>query len=162
MHEADAWWGHLPVISKYESTIFPRYAEWHMRQLVAAIAEMRKRHADALRIIPQAGFHVRAIRRIEKHDRRNGYVHLMAVAICEDTDRPDLVKVAFANNTGRKGSFVENPDMFGSDENLLIPVFEELVVRIPDGWLRYGQKRIEQTELAKLAAEFQRILNEPL
>ena len=157
MREPAAWWEHLPVLSRYES-VFPEDADWHLRQLNAAIKRSSKRHPLALRMIPARGFHIRASRTIDtRHDGR--YTHLLAVGICEDVDDTldeyDLVIVAKANNTLRKGSVVESAKAFGSRRNAFLPILEELIARVPEGWRKYSESRSQQI---KLAAEFQRIL----
>lgn len=143
MRDPVAWWGHLSVISRYESP-FPEYAEWHVRQLAGAIKKMTKMHPSVLSMIPAHGYHVRATRNIEKlSDGR--YRHLLAVGICEDFDDSsggcDLVIVAKANNTLRKGSIVKTPKAFGSRANAYLSLFEELIARIPRGWEQYRERQ---------------------
>jgi len=162
MRESDAWWEHVPVRSKYKS-IFPEFADWHLQQLGAAIKKMSKSHPGALGAIPQHGFHVRALRTIDKRDDGR-YTHLLAVGICEDVDDTleefDLVIVAKANNVLRKGSVVKSPKTFGSRQNAYLPIFEELTALVPEGWQRYMERKTLEPAVEPARAGFAALTDE--
>jgi hypothetical protein len=65
MDNPDIWWGHLPVLSKRCSSVGEHWY-WHLSQLVAAIDRITNAHPEAIAQIPAEGFHVRALRRIDK------------------------------------------------------------------------------------------------
>jgi len=146
MDNPDTWWGHLPVISKRCSAVGEHW-EWHLKQLDAAIARITKLHPSAIATIPRQGFHLRASRQIDRRDDGK-YIHLLAVGICEDFDDTvadfDLVIVAFANNTLRKGSVVETVDAILTRKNAYNPIFEELVFQLPSRWKKYAERTTVQ------------------
>jgi len=146
MREPTARWEHLPVISNYQS-VLPEYADWHTRQLIAAIRTVSRKHPFALRPIPAQGFHIRASRHIAPLP--NGrYSHILAAGICEDVDDTlddfDLVIVTKANNTGRKGSVAQSIKTFGSRSNAFLPILEELIADVSEGWRKYPESRLQQ------------------
>lgn len=84
MREPDAWWDHVPVISRSYCKNLGEYWDWHKQQLDEALKEVSHRCGEAMGTIPPTGFYLMAARNKQKYKNGQPEDLVTAVALFED------------------------------------------------------------------------------
>jgi len=136
MKEADAMWEHVPVRhGKVEP--LGEYWNWHMGQLKDAIESVMRYSPEALRLIPDSGFHVLVGRWIQKW-KSTGVDNLVTVVSIEEDDHrwtyPRVITIksvvdGMVNLTGLES--------LGSNYNPLLTMLEDIADVLPKSWPAY-------------------------
>jgi hypothetical protein len=141
MHEPDAWWDHVPVVSQSYSKNLGEDWDWHKRQLDEALTEISGKRANALVMIPETGFYIMAARKIQKYLNGQPDELLTVVTLWEDDHCVVYPKHAASFIVVRGGVTHQALSGLGSNENPFMQMFEQLALNAPKEWPEFLKAR---------------------